>query len=235
MLALVAVVTTLLGVPSVTSEGTGDSAPPAAQQSILPVHDVGLTFGLGVKIPDSGADPSGLLRLSVAWSPLDWLEISFPLPGAAVLLGTRNGDEVVLSACVDGVGYGSEEGLIIVPFVGAAYRHWFSSATSLGVTARWVGQYSKSPPQRELGGSVFVTHTFGEAVSLNFAVGAAGWPSGPSGLTFGSGRVGVRSLPLLRIQLNRVWSLDIDAQLLLRLQPTAATAQQYVLGFTGIW
>jgi len=83
--------------------------------------------------------------------------------------------------------------------------------------------------------SVFVTHTFGEVVSLNFAVGAAGWPSGSSGLTFGSPRVGVRSLPLLRVQLSRVWSLDIDVQLLLRLQPTAATAQQYVLGFTGIW
>ena len=102
---------------------------------------MGLTFALGVKIPDSGADANGVLRLSVGWSLLNW-STSFPLPGAAVLLGTRNKDEVVLSGRgVDGVGYGLEEGFIIVPFAGAAYRHWFSPATSLGVTARWVGQY----------------------------------------------------------------------------------------------
>jgi hypothetical protein len=239
MTTFLAVVTTLMSVPAATStlatEGPEDTAPPAAQQSILPVHDVGVTFALGIEIPASSSAANGVLRLNVAWSPLDWLEISFLLPGVSVLLGTRNGDEVVLSAGVDGIGYGSLEGFIIVPSVGAAYRHWFSGATSLGVTVRWASEYSKSPAQQELGGTAFITHTFGQAISLNFAIGGAGWPSDSSWLTFGSPRVGVRSLPLLRLHLSPVWSIDVDARLALRLQPTGATSQQYLLGFSAIW
>ena len=239
MRTLVAVVTTLLSVRSaastLTAEETGDTGPPAAQQSILPVHDVGISVGLGVQIPESSSQANGLLRLNLAWSPLDWLEISFLLPGVSVLLGTRNGDEVVLSAGVQGIVYGSVEGVVIVPAVGAAYRHWFSGATSLGVTARWAGQYGNSPVQQELGGTAFVTHTFGQVVSLNFAIGATGWPSDPAWLTFGSPGVGVRNLPLLRVQLSPVWSIDADAHLAIRLRSTGATTQQYLLGFSAIW
>jgi hypothetical protein len=230
----------LLSVPSLaappTVQGEAERTPPAAQQSILPLHAVGFSFGLGVEFKPSGSDDAnGLLNLNVAWSPLDWLEISFLLPGASVLLGTRNEDEVVLSAGLDGIGYGSVEGFIFVPSVGAAYRHWFSAASSLGVTARWASQYSKAAAQPELAGSVFVTHTFGQVVSINLAIGGAGWPSDSSGLTFGSARLGVRSLPLIRVQLSPVWSIDLDARLTLRLQPSTATAEQVVLGFSAIW
>ncbi len=221
-------------------QGEGHLTPPAAQQSILPLHDVGVSFGLGLELTPSGSgtgisDANGLLRLNVAWSPLDWLEISFVLPGVSVLLGTRNEDEVVLSTGLDGIGYGSLEGLVVIPSVGAAYRHWFSGATSLGVTARWASQYSRAPPQPVLTGSVFVTQTFAQVVSLNLAIGGVGWPSDFSGLTLGSAPLGVRSPPLVRVHLSPVWSIDLDARLTFRLQPTFTTAQQYLLGFSAIW
>ena len=232
----------LLGVPSLaappTVQGTGHITPPAAQQSILPLHDVGVSFGLGLQLtPGIGiSDPSGLLRLNVAWSPLDWLEISFLLPGASVLLGTRNEDEVVLSTGLDSIGYGSVEGLVLVPSVGAAYRHWFSGATSLGVTARWASQYSRDlPPEPKIGGTVFVTQTFAQVVSFNLAIGGVGWPSDFFSLTLGSAFLGVRGLPLVRVHLSPVWSIDLDAQLTFRLQPSFTTAQQYLLGFSAIW
>ena len=201
---------------------------------------MGVSFGLGVELTPFGScgsisDANGLLRLSVAWSPLDWLEISFLLPGASVLLGTRNEDEVLLSTGLDGIGYGSVEGLILVPSVGAAYRHWFSGATSLGVTARWASEYSRAPPQPKLGGSVFVTQTFAQVVSLNLAVGAVGWPSDFFSLSLGSALLGFRGLPLVRVHLSPVWSIDLDAQLTFRLHPTFTTAQQYLLGFSAIW
>lgn len=222
---------------ALTAEVSGERAPPAAEQSILPLHQVGVSLGLGVELtPSSSAtDTYGLLRLNVAWSPLDWLEVSFLLPGASVLLGSRNEDEIVLSAGLDGIGYSSVQGLILVPSAGAAYRHWFSATTSLGATARWASEYSQSPARPVLAGSVFVTHTFGQLVSLNLAIGGAGWPSDSSGLTFGSTRLGVRSLPLVRVHLSPVWSIDLDAQLTFRLQPTSGTVQQYLLGFSAIW
>ena len=142
------------------------------------MRDVGVSFGLGVdyKRSSDGTDSTnGLLRLNVAWSPLDWLEVSFFTPGLSVLLGSRHGDQVVLSAGLDGLGYSSVEGVIYIPSVGAAYRHWFSGATSLGAGAGWSSRYSQSPPSRSSTGSVFLTHTIGDVVSLNFAIGGTGW------------------------------------------------------------
>lgn len=213
--------------------------PPGAQESILPAHDVGVSFGLGFELTPSGYGTTitnGVLRLNVAWAPLDWLEVSFLLPGVGVLLGTRHADEVLLSAGLDGIGYGSVEGLIVVPSADAAYRHWFSSETSLGASARWSSRYSQIPPQHQLTGSVFITHTFGKVVSLNFAVGGTRWwPSHWSGLILGSGRLGFRSLPLFRVHLSPGWTIDLDAQLTLWLHPETRTEQQYLLGFTAIW
>ena len=234
------VVAVLLSVrPAAASQGepAGQGTPPAAQESTLPVHDVGVSFGLGVDYTRSSAgtdSTNGLLRLNVAWSPLDWLEVSFFTPGLSVLLGSRHGDEVVLSAGLDGLGYSSVEGVIYIPSVGAAYRHWFSGATSLGVSARWSSRYSLNPPQPRLTGSVFLTHTIGDVVSLNFAIGGTGW-SDLFGLTFGSVRPGVRSLPLVQVHLSAVWSIDLDARLTLWLHPEVQTALQAVLGFSAIW
>ncbi|HEY1335549.1 MAG TPA: hypothetical protein VGF31_14905 [Myxococcaceae bacterium] len=199
-----------------------------------------MDFGLGPEFTPDGwnghaSSSNGLLRLQVAWAPLDWLEVSFLLPGASVLLGARHHDEVVLTAALDGIGYGSVEGLIVVPSVVAGYRHWFSDATSIGVTASWRGEYSQLSPVLELGGSVFLTHTFGGVVSFNLALGASGWPSEPFALTFGSARLGTRSLPLFRVHLSPVWSFDLDARLILRLHPDTLVAQQYIIGFTAIW
>lgn len=214
--------------------------PPASQESILPKHQVGVGLGLGLEIlPDgwngNAARTNGLLDLMVAWAPLDWLEISFLMPGVSVLLGSRQHDEVVLSGGILGVGYGSIEGFIVVPTVGVGYRHWFSGATSLGLGANWHGEYSKVDPVLELSGNVFLTHTIGGVVSFNLSVGAAGWPSDPFALTFGSGRLGTRNLPLFRVHLSEVWSFDLDARLILRLSPQTLAAQQYIVGFTAIW
>ena len=235
----VSVLAVLLSVRSAAAsqlEPAGQGTPPAAQESNLPVHDVGVSFGLGVDYASSSSTDSrtGLLRLNVAWSPLDWLEVSFFTPGLSALLGSRHGDEVVLSAGLDGLGYGSEEGVIYIPSVGAAYRHWFSGATSLGVGARWSSQYSRSPPVPKLTGSAFLTHTIRDVVSLNFAIGGTGW-SDLFGLTFGSVRAGFRSLPLVQVHLSPVWSIDLDARLTLWLHPEAQTALQALLGFSAIW
>ena len=213
---------------------------PASQQSILPVREVGIGFGLGLELTPDGwngrqATTNGLLRLQVAWAPLDWLEISFFMPGVSVLLGTRQRDEVLLSGGIDAMGYGSVEGFIVVPAAGVSYRHWFSSATSLGVSGNFRGQYSKVEPLQELSGSVFLTQTVGGVVSFNLALGAAGWPSDSFALTFGSARLGTRNLPLFRVHLSDVWSFDLDARLILRLSPQTLVAQQYVMGFTAIW
>ena len=213
---------------------------PASQESILPLHTVGVGFALGPELTPEGwnghaSASNGLLRLQVAWAPLEWLEVSFLLPGVSVLLGTREHDEWVLSAGLDGIGYGSVEGLIVVPSVVAGYRHWFSSTTSTGVTGSWRGEYSKLAPVLELGGSVFLSHTIGGVVSFNLALGASGWPSDPFALTFGSTRLGTRPLPLFRVHLSPVWSFDLDARLILRLHPDTLLAQQYLLGFTAIW
>ncbi len=167
MKGLVRLVVVLLGMPSVASpaaEGTAEIVPPASQESLLPLHAVGVGFGLGVELTPEGWNGSasgtnGLLRLQIAWSPLDWLEVSFLMPGASVLLGKRLRDEVVLGAGIDGIGYGSVERFIVVLSVGAGYRHWFSGTTSLGVSGSWRGQYSQVSPVLELGGSVFFTHT----------------------------------------------------------------------------
>jgi hypothetical protein len=152
-----------------------------------------------------------------------------------VLLGTRDRDEVVLSAGLDGIGYGSVEGLIVIPSISAGYRHWFSGATSFGVTGSWRGEYSKLAPVLEVAGSAFLTHTIGGVVSFNLALGASGWPSQPFALTLGSARLGTRSLALFRVHLSPVWSFDLDARLILRLHPDTLVAQQYLVGFTAIW
>ncbi|HEY1906647.1 MAG TPA: hypothetical protein VGG91_11435 [Myxococcaceae bacterium] len=198
--------------------------PPASQETILPAHQVGVGFGLGLELTPDGSTGHGLLRLMVAWSPLDCLEISFFTPGVSVLLGSRLKDEVVLSGGIDGFGYDSVGGFIVVPAAGVGYRHWFSSATSLGVSGNWRGEYGKVEPVLELSGNVFLTQTVGGVVSFNLALGAAGWPSNPFALTFGSGRLGIRNLPLFRVHLSDVWSFDLDARLILRLSPQTLVA-----------
>jgi hypothetical protein len=217
-----------------------ERVPPASQETILPAHAVGVGFGLGLELRPDGwnghaATTDGLLRVQVAWAPLDWLEISFLMPGVSVLLGTRHRDEVMLSADIDALGYDSFRGFIVVPAAGAGYRHWFSGTTSLGLSGTWRGEYSKSAPAQELSGNVFLTQTIDGVVSFNLALGAAGWPSDSFALTFGSGRLGTRNLPLFRVHLSDVWSFDLDARLILRLSPQTLVAQQYVVGFTAIW
>jgi len=217
-----------------------ESQPPASQETILPAHQIGVGFDLGIELTPDGwnghlATTPGLLRLLVAWAPLDWLEISFMTPGVSVLLGSRQRDEVVLSGGIDGFGYGSVEGFIVVPAAGVGYRHWFSSTTSLGVSGLWRGEYSKVEPVQELSGNVFFTQTVAGVVSFNLALGVGGWSSDPFALTFGSARLGARSLPLFRVHLSEVWSFDLDARLILRLSPQTLVAQQYLVGFTAIW
>jgi len=82
---------------------------------------------------------------------------------------------------------------------------------------------------------VFFTHTLQGLVSFNVTFGAVGWPSDVFALTFGSGRLGLRYLPLVRFHLSPVWSLDLDARLSLRLHPHTLVAQQYLVGFTAVW
>jgi hypothetical protein len=72
-------------------------------------------------------------------------------------------------------------------------------------------------------------------VSLNFSAGISGWPTRSAALTFGSGRLGLRTLPLVRVHLTPVWSIDLDVQVAVQLQPTVVTAQQYLLGFSATW
>ena len=224
-----------------TLEAKGPEGPPRAQESILPARDVGVSLALGVNYTsafssDGTYSALGTLQLNVAWSPLDWLEISFLTPGVSFLLGTRQRDEVIPSAGVDGFGYGSEEGLILVPSAGAAYRHWFSGATTtVGAAAHWSVYLSKLRTQSSLSGSGFVTHTFRGVVSLNFALGLAGWPGDSSALTLGSAYFGFRTLPLIRIHLSPVWSIDLDAQVSVPLTPNKDAAQKYLLGFSAIW
>ena len=237
-----------------------ESAPPAAQQSTVPLHDVGVglavgfehrpdgwTFGMLPGVPGpivSASNTLGILQPTVAWSPLEWLEISFLVPGLTALLGSRNHDEVLLSAGVIGLGYGSEEGWIVVPAAGAAYRHWFSGATSVGVTAGWSGQYSQLSPVLQLSGSVFFTQTVGGWVSFNLGLEGGGWPSQsfelsqPFELALGSATLGLRRLPLVRFHLSSVWSIEVDARLLLRFrgQPWGTlVGEQVLLGFSAIW
>ena len=54
-------------------------------------------------------------------------------------------------------------------------------------------------------------------------------------MTFGSGLLGFRSFPLIRIHLSPVWTLDFDALVTVRLHPQTQMAQQYLLGFSATW
>jgi len=228
-----------------------DPTPPAAQQSTVPMHDVGMGLAVGFEHRPEGwrngagleavvhqSVTLGLLQPTVAWSPLEWLEISFLAPGLTALLGSRNHDEVLLNAGVTGLAYDSQLGWTVVPAAGAAYRHWFSWATSVGVTAGWSGQYSQLSPVLEVSGSVFFTQTVGRLVSFNVGVAGAGWPSQPFELALGSPTLGLRRLPLVRFHLSPVWSIDLDARLLIRFQGQpwgTLLGEQALLGFTAIW
>jgi len=239
---------------AVAAEPTEDAAaPPAAEQSTVPLRAVSLGLAVGAEFrPEawtwdgsSAASPIvsptttyGLLQPSIAWSPLEWLEISFMSPGVTALLGRRNQDEFLLSGGIVGLGYSSVEGWIVVPAAGAAYRHWFSGATSVGVTAGWSGQYSQDSPVLQVTGGVFFTQTVGRVVSFNLGVAGGGWSSQPFELDVGSAALGMRRLPLIRFHLSPVWSIDLDAQLLLRFrqQPWGTlVGERVLLGFTAIW
>jgi hypothetical protein len=219
-------------------ESKGDTGPPRVQESILPLHRFGVSFGMGVDyVPlnsqGGGYDGRGVLRLNVAWSPLNWLEVSFLLPGVSVLLGNRLRDEVVLSGGLDEIGYDGR--WLVTPAVGAAYRHWFSGSTSIGPVARWSNRYGAATNDPEISGSVLLTHTIRDVVSLNFALGATSWSSGPVGITFGSGLVGFRAFPLVRLHLSPAWAIDLDARITLQVHPETKTVQQYLLGFSAVW
>lgn len=233
---------------AVELERTRVAAPPRAQESLLPAHtlSVGLSAGITASTPlgttpgnvpfGSGStlvDPAG--SVSLDWSPLDWLQVSFLRPGLSFLLGTRGHEEVVLSAGLEGWGYHQVEGLQFQPGVRAAWRHWFSPATSLAVVGGWSAYLSFVGTGFAIDGGVLVTQRVGEVLSFNVALGANGWPGQGVGLSLGSGRLGLRTFPLMRVHLTPVWSLDLDAQVRLQVQPFVATSQQVLMGFTAAW
>lgn len=245
MLMLLSVLSLALPGQLQTSSAAGVGGPSEprlrAQESTLPARTFGAGLSLGVvaagPITEKNVplviEPTGSVTFD--WSPLDWLQVSFLRPGVSLLLGTRGQDEVVLSGGLEGYGYHSVEGLLLQPGARAAWRHWFGPRTSLALVGGWASFLSNRSTTYAIDGGVLFTHTIRERVSVNVAAGALGWPTQSLGVTLGSGRIGLRTLPLVRVHVTPAWSVDLDAQVRLQVQPFVASSQQVLVGFTAAW
>jgi hypothetical protein len=258
---------------------------PAVQQTILPAHTLSATATMGYRalphytVVGGGITGDGFrtavgVQATLAWAPLDWLELAVGartsdvsdaggqgtvVPGVTVLAGTRRRNEVTLWGGLDGWALGLGCGAAscphnpagFSPVAGVGFRHWFTGSTSLAGMASvliWLIDTGAAKLVSATGG-VVLSHTFRDVVSLNIGLGttladsATGTVSASSaaliqvaGLTVGSGRLGFRTLPLLRVHVAPGWSLDLDAQVTLQFTPVGVTVlQQYLAGVTATW